>query len=92
MVPALQRYTDLEARSVVATTLAVIALISLAGVATSVSAGKFDLGVALPFTGGAVLGMGVGNLFSSRLAPSHLRGAFAFVCLAVAVGMIAKSV
>ena len=92
MVPALQRYTDLEARSVVATTLAVIALISLAGVATSVLAGKFDLGVGLPFTGGAVLGMGIGTLLSSRLAPSHLRVAFAFVCLAVAVGMVAKSI
>lgn len=92
MVPALQRYTDLPAQSVVATSLAVISLVSLAGVATSVSTGHFDLAVGLPFAAGGAAGMGFGNLLSSRLAPTHLKGAFAFVCLAVAAGMIAKSV
>lgn len=92
MVPALQRYTDLKAQSVIATSLAVISLVSLAGVATSASTGHFDLSVGLPFAAGGAAGMAVGNLLSSRLAPTHLKGAFAFVCLAVAAGMIAKSI
>lgn len=92
MVPALQRCTDLQAQSVVATSLAVISLVSLAGVATSVSTGHFNLSVGLPFAAGGAAGMVLGNLLSARLAPTHLQRAFAFICLAVAAGMIAKSV
>ncbi len=91
MVPALQRYTDLEAKSVVATSLSVIALISLAGVITSVSAGKLDLAVAAPFAMGSVGGMFVGSRLSSRLPAKHLKLAFAVICLVVAAGMFVKA-
>jgi uncharacterized membrane protein YfcA len=90
MVRAPQRYTDLEAQSIVAASLAVISRVSLVGMATSASTGHVDLAVGLPFALGGAVGMGVGNLLLSRLA--HLRGVFAFDCLAVATGMIAKSV
>jgi uncharacterized membrane protein YfcA len=91
MVPALQRYTDLGMQSVVATSLAVIALISMTGVLTSVSGGNFNYAVGLPFAVGAVAGMLLGAMLSSRFLPKYLKIAFAGICLIVAVGMIGKA-
>jgi hypothetical protein len=80
MVPALQRNTDLPMQSIVATSLAVIALISVAGVVTS--------GLA----GGALAGMLAGRAVSARLSGPHLQKGFAVVSAVVAVGMIGKAV
>jgi len=91
MVPALQRYTDLAMRSVVATSLAVIALVSLTGVVASAATGGMVWSVAIPFSGGALAGMLGGRLVSARLAGPHLQIGFACVSAAVAVGMIIKS-
>lgn len=91
MVPALQRYTDLAMRSVVATSLAVIALVSVTGVVTSAATGGMAWSVALPFSAGALAGMLGGRMVSARLAGPHLQIGFALVSAAVAVGMIVKS-
>lgn len=91
MVPALQRSTDLAAQSIVATSLAVIALVSLTGVAASISTGKFSLGVALPFAAGSIVGIGVGSMLTSRLPQKYLKAAFAMICLGVAAMMIFES-
>lgn len=90
MVPALQRYTDLAMRSVVATSLAVIALVSVTGVVASAASGGMNWDVALPFSAGALAGMLAGRTVSARLAGPHLQIGFAAVSAAVAVGMIAK--
>lgn len=92
MVPALQRYTDLTMQSVVATSLAVIALISLTGVVTSISGGHFNYAIGVPFATRAVAGMLAGGVLSSHLSPKSLKVAFAGICLVVAAGMILKSV
>lgn len=91
MVPALQRYTDLPMRSVVATSLTVIALVSMTGVAASAAAGGIVWPVALPFSAGALAGMLGGRLVAARLAGPHLQIGFAIVSAAVAVSMIVKS-
>jgi uncharacterized membrane protein YfcA len=90
MVPALQRYTDLAMQSAVATSLAVIALISMTGVASSAAAGTLAWGIALPFSAGALAGMLGGRRLSARLSGVHLQTAFAGVSALVALGMIAK--
>jgi uncharacterized membrane protein YfcA len=90
MVPALQRYTDLAMQSAVATSLAVIALISTAGVVTSAASGALAWGIAVPFSAGALAGMLGGRTLSTRLSGPHLQKSFAAVSAAVAVGMIAK--
>lgn len=92
MVPALQRYTDLAMQSVVATSLAVIALKSIAGVATSISGGHFNAAFGAPFAAGAIAGMLSGGALSSRLSPRYLKTAFAVICLIVAAGMIIKTI
>lgn len=84
MVPALQRSTDLAAQSVVATSLTVIALVSLTSVVANLSTGEFPLGVALPFATGSIVGMGVGSVLTSWLRQKYLKAAFGVICLGVA--------
>lgn len=92
MVPALRRYTDLPMASAVATSLAVIALISLTGVAASALGGAIDWALALPFSGGALAGMLGGRVLAGRLAGPQLQKSFAAISALVALAMIAKVV
>ena len=91
MVPALQRYTDLAMQSIVATSLATIALISAAGVVTSAASGALAWAIALPFAGGALAGMLGGRLASTRLSGPYLQIGFAAVSGLVALGMLGKA-
>lgn len=91
MVPALQRYTDLPMKSAVATSLAVIALISLMGVGTTALTGHMNWSIALPFSAGALAGMLGGRSLATRLAGPQLQKGFAIVSALVAVAMIANS-
>ena len=91
LVPALQRYSDLAMQSIVATSLAVIALVSVTGVVYSAVAGSLNWMIAVPFCSGALAGMMGGRLISSRLAGPHLQYGFAVVSALVAVVMIGKS-
>ncbi len=90
VVPALRRYTDLPMPSVLATSLAVIALITASGVVSSALAGSMNWVIALPFTAGAVGGMLAGRLLAGRLAGPHLQKAFAVLAAGVAGGMMIK--
>lgn len=92
IVPALQRFTDLSMQSIVSTSLAVIALISLVSVGTSLYSGHFDLSLGLPFSVGAIIGMLLGGKLSTKWSPSHLKQAFSLICMLVSVGLIIKSV
>lgn len=91
MVPALQRYTDLPMKAAVATSLAVIALVSLTGVAATAAGGALDWNVALPFSAGALAGMAGGRSLAERLAGPRLQQGFAFVSALVAIAMIVKA-
>lgn len=91
MVPALKRYTDLAMQSIIATSLAVIALVSVSGVASSVIAGSLDRNIALPFAAGSLGGMLLGRIVSSRIQGARLQQGFAAVSTLVAIGMIVKT-
>lgn len=91
VVPALQRYTDLTVKSAVTTSLAVIAIISVTGVATSAAQGGIDWSTAAPFAGGALVGMLGGRSLAARIAGPALQKAFAVVSALVALGMVAKA-
>ena len=90
IVPALSRYTDLDIRSVQATSLAVMALVSFSGVASAAVHGSLDWHLVLPFSGGAILALLIGRALASRLNPKRLQQAFAWFCVAVAVLMLAR--
>ena len=91
MVPALQRFTDLPMKAAVATSLAVIAIISAGGVATAAMHGAIDWGRATPFAAGTLAGMLGGRALAARLAGPALQKAFAFVSALVAIGMVVKA-
>jgi len=91
LVPALQRYTDLPMKAAVATSLAVIALISLMGVTATAISGHLDWALALPFSAGALAGMIAGRSLASRLAGPRLQQGFAAVSALVAIAMIVKA-
>ena len=91
MVPALQRYTNLSAQSVVATSLAVISLVSMSGVIASAMTGHLQWAVAIPFSGGAVLGMLAGRQLAARLAGPQLQRSFALVSAVVAIALLVRA-
>jgi hypothetical protein len=91
IVPMLARISDLNMRSIIATSLAVITLVSASGVMYATLGGHMDWGVALPFAAGALAGMLGGRSIAGRFAAHHLKQAFGAVATLVAVAMLYKS-
>ena len=92
LVPVLRRFTPLPMKSIVATSLAVIALVSLSTVAVSSMRGNFNWAIGLPFCGGTVGGMLLGRWLARFLAGPHLSRGFAVVTALVALGLMLKAV
>lgn len=90
IVPALTRFTELSARSVVATSLAVIALASLGGVGAAAWHGRIDWPLALPFAVGSVAASLAARMIASRVAGPRLQQAFAIVSACVAGWLLAR--
>ncbi len=90
IVPALQKATRLPMRTIVSTSLAVIALVSGAGAFAATLAGSMNWTVALPFTAGAVAAMLPAGRFVDRFTGPALQKGFALLAAAVAAGMIGK--
>ena len=88
VVPALRRFTDLEMRSVVATSLAVIALVSAGSVATAALSGHVEWGIALPFAAGAIGGMLGGGVVANRITGPRLQRGFAATSGLIAIAML----
>ena len=91
IVPALTRYTNLEMRSIQATSLAIIALVSVSGVSAAAVGGALPWAVALPFASGAVLALLIGRQLAGKLNPKRLQQAFAWFTLAIAVLMLSRA-
>lgn len=90
IVPALKKATNLPMQSILATSLAVIALISLIGVTFAAILGGMNWTIALPFSAGALTGMLTGRIFAARLAGPKLQQGFAVVAMGVSAGMIIR--
>lgn len=91
LVPVLRRYTGLSMQSIVATALAVVALVSCTGVVASSMGGHFDWQVGLPFALGAIGGMLGGRWLGRFLQGAHLSRAFAAVALLAALLLLLKA-
>lgn len=91
IIPALGRYTNLDSRSIVATSLAVIALVSLGSVVTASVSGVMHWAVGAPFALGAVLGLLLGRQVASHLAGPRLQQLFAITGLLAAVLLACKA-
>jgi uncharacterized membrane protein YfcA len=92
IVPALQKATNLPMQSIVSTSLAVIALVSAAGVVAAVVGAGMNWSIALPFASGAVAAMLLVSAFAHRFAGPRLQHGFAILAGCVAVGMVVKGI
>ena len=90
IVPALTRFTELSARSIVATSLAVIALASIGGVGAAAWRGAIAWDIALPFAIGSVAASLLARAIAARVAGPRLQQGFAVVSACVAVLLLAR--
>ena len=90
IVPALSRFTNLATRSILATSLAVIALVSVGGVMAATMKGAILWAVALPFAVGAIAALLVGRQIASRVAGPRLQQAFAITSALVSLLLLAR--
>ncbi|MDP2382025.1 MAG: sulfite exporter TauE/SafE family protein [Nitrospirota bacterium] len=88
IVPALTLWLGFPMRVAVGTSLLIVTLIALAGVAAHVRLAPLDLRLLSFLIAGAVIGMLAGRQVSRTLSPTRLTRAFAVVAWAVAVILI----
>ncbi|MCO7518681.1 MULTISPECIES: sulfite exporter TauE/SafE family protein [unclassified Pseudomonas] len=91
IIPALNRYTNLDMKSIVATSLAVIALVSTGSVVSASVAGVLHWWVGTPFAVGAVLGLLLARPLASKLAGPRLQQLFAVAGCCAAVLLAGKA-
>jgi len=92
IVPALRKFTDLPMKSIIATSMGVLSLVSLGGVVFSSFYGSMNWSIAVPFSVGAVIGLLVGRHFVKKLSESLIQRGFALLAVLVALAMLMKLV
>jgi uncharacterized membrane protein YfcA len=92
IVPMLTAISNVSMKGIVATSLAVIALVSVGGVAGAIFQGSVNWSVALPFALGAMAALLAGRHVGKRLAGPHLQRAFGVTAGAVAVLLLLRGV
>ena len=92
IVPALQKVTDLHMQSIMPTSLAVIALVSGAGVISAMAMRGMDWAIALPFAFGAGTGILLVSAFANRFTGPRLQQGFAILAGCVSIGMIIRQI
>ena len=90
IVPALGRYTNLDTRSIFATSLAVIALVAVGGVGAAAWQGAIAWAIAVPFALGAAVALLAGRRLAARLAGAHLQQGFAVTVALVSLLLLAR--
>ena len=90
IIPSLIRHSHLDIRSIQATSLAVITLVSISGVSSAALHGSLPWAVALPFTIGSTFGLLGGLQIAKRLNHATIQLLFAWLVLFVAVSMLLK--
>jgi hypothetical protein len=92
IVPTLHSISNLETKMIVATSLAVIALVSMASALSYAGHCIILWGIAVPFVSAAVIGMILGRMLHSKI-PSHMSVLiFGILSLSIAVLMLIKTV
>lgn len=91
LVPTLLAMSDLPMKSVVATSMGVLAIVSLGSVLNATVAGVLPWAVAWPFAAGAACGLLAGRAFAGHLAGPRLQQGFAGLSLLVAFGLVLRA-
>jgi uncharacterized protein len=90
VVPALALLGGLSMPVAVGTSLVVIAIKSLGGLAGYLTSVSIDWGLALAVTAAAVAGALLGGRLAGRIAPDHLRQAFGWFVLVMGTVIVAQ--
>ena len=90
IVPALAYLSNLRMQSIVATSLLIIALLSIVTVSIAFSQGLQITPSIIIFVGAAMMGMLSGRSLSNRISQSKLQQVFALACVSVAALMAAR--
>jgi uncharacterized membrane protein YfcA len=92
IVPMMQRFTSLPMHGIVATSLLVIALVSMGGVISALLHGvTLPLEATAWFSAAAIAGMLIGQHFARRLSAVHIQRGFATLLVIVALGLLART-
>jgi uncharacterized membrane protein YfcA len=90
IVPALKRYTDLPVKSIVATSLGVLAIITGGGAIFSLANGSLNIVVAAPFAIAALGGLLLGMLLGKKLSGPHTQLIFSIFTFLIAISLFIK--
>ena len=90
IVPALRKFTDLPMKSIVATSLGVLTIVSFGGVLFSNLYGSMNWSLAVPFACGSVVGLLIGRQAVKSISGPRVQQAFAIFALLIAVVMMLK--
>ena len=91
IVPAFRQWTDVQPHGTVATSLFVIALVTLAAAATSLAAGARLDQSGVMFVLAAVGGMVIGRKVSPRLSAHTVQTSFSLLAIAVAMTLLHRA-
>ena len=92
IVPALRRYSDLPIKSIVATSLGVLAIITSGGAIFSAVSGNLNIWLAAPFSLAALGGLFIGLLLGKKLSGPHTQLIFSIFTLVIAISLLIKGV
>ncbi|WP_313301754.1 sulfite exporter TauE/SafE family protein [Diaphorobacter sp.] len=90
IVPMMAAISNVTMKGIVATSLAVISLVSIGGVAGAISQDAVNWQIALPFAAGAAVALLAGRRLGKRLAGARLQQAFGVTAAIVAVLLLLR--
>jgi len=90
IVPALRKFTDLPMKSIVATSLGVLTIVSFGGVLFSNLYGSMNWTLAAPFACGSVVGLLIGRQAVKSISGPRVQQSFAIFALMLSVAMMVK--
>lgn len=90
VVPSMHKISNLEHRMVVATSLAMITLVSLAGIVSYAGHADINWNIGLPFVAASLVGSLAGRHFAGKLSPHVTHMVFGIMAIIIATGMLVK--
>ncbi len=91
IVPALKKFTDLPMKSIVATSLGVLAIVSSGGALVSFASDNLNMTIALPFSFGSLLGLLIGKGLEKKMTGARVQQIFSIFTFMVAISLLLKA-
>jgi uncharacterized membrane protein YfcA len=88
LVPSLKKFTDLPMKSIVATSLGVLAIVSAGGALVTFASGRLNIDLAIPFALGSMFGIILGKVLESKISGNRVQQVFAIFAFLVAINLI----